>query len=55
MFHADGWTGVTELTVTFRSFAKTPKNESDEKLEKRPNTNVFNGTGAEEVRETSRV
>jgi hypothetical protein len=47
----DGWTNVTELLVTFRSFAKAPKNENNEKLETRPNTEVFNRTGTEKLRE----
>jgi hypothetical protein len=31
IFHADGWTGVTKLIVTFRDFAKAPKTEDDRK------------------------
>ena len=27
LFHADGQTGMTKLTVAFRSFAKAPKKE----------------------------
>jgi hypothetical protein len=55
LFHADGWTDVRELIVTFRSFAKAPKKQSDEKLETRPNVKVFNRIATEELRETRRV
>ena len=55
MFRVDGWTNVTELLVTFRSFAKATKNEGSEKLETRHNTKVFNRIGTEILRETRSV
>jgi hypothetical protein len=51
LFHADGLSDVAELIVTFLNFAKAPKEESNEKLETRPNTKVFNRIGTEELRE----
>jgi len=28
LFHVDGWTDMTKLTVTFPNFVNTPKNDN---------------------------
>jgi len=29
LYHADGWTDMTKLTVTFRNFANAPKSVTE--------------------------